>query len=374
MVVNFERLKEKKMKRIRRIMIDKELDAVILTSFENVRYLTDVRPFFSPSMYIDGYAALMLQNSDPFVVAPFIEGAKLGYSEMMPPIYIPAPCCPDRWMKIFKEILKRERRAIKCIGVDYFPLAFYNFAKKEFPNVEFKPIIEDIMKARAIKFNEEIELLKESASIVDLGAEAGFNAIEEGKREHEIVAEIIHTMADAGIEALPWYPDVRSGERTLESIFPSHKRIKRGDPVIFDIGCVGKGGYWADLSRTGFAGKPSEDLRQTYKALYDAYIETIKTIRPGMKASQIEMLLKYKLQELGYPYMNAPTGHGIGLGIDYPWITVQAREKDMELQPNMVVCIEPVTYSKSGAVKLEDSILITEGGQKILNKARYVQV
>jgi len=370
--VNWDRLRKVRVERTRKVITEKGLGAVILTAFDNVRYLTDVRPLFTPSVYVDGYAAILTKDGEVTLVAPFVEEKPLGYAEVMPPIYIPSPIVSDRWIKIFKDILTNEGITKGKVGVDYFPLSVYRSAKKELLNVKFVPILEDLLKVRAVKHEEEIKLLREAASIVDLGAKVGLGAIKEGRTEYQILAEIIHVMVEAGIEAIPWYPTFRSGERSLKSIFASDRKVREGDPVIFDIGCVARGGYWADLTRTGFVGEPSEDLKETYRALYEVYIETIKSIKPGIMASELDKTCKRKLKEAGYPVGTAPTGHGLGLGVDLPWIWEDAKEKDMKLEPGMVLSLEPITFKPGlAAVKLEDMILVTDTGYELLTKAKY---
>jgi len=364
-IVDLTRLKKKRVQTIRTVMAKSGVDAVILTNVDNIRYLTDVRCL----LHVDGQAAVMVRDRDPEVIAPFVEGAPLGYAEVMPPQSIPREVVSKRWATIFRRFLGDLSSG--TVGVDSLSLCLHQAAEEELPNLKFKSVCDDLMRARAIKHDEEIELLEEAASITDLGAETAYQTVKEGKTEHRIVAEIVSTMAEAGIEALPWYPNLRSGERSLQTIFPSDRKVRKGDSVVFDIGCVGRGGYWGDMSRTVFVDEPRDELEEAYAALFEAYMETVKAIRPGMMASEIHVSIKSKLREAGYPYMTAPTGHGLGVGMDYPWITDEAAEKDMRLETNMVLSVEPVTYTKTGSVKVEDAILVTDTGSEILNKARY---
>jgi Xaa-Pro aminopeptidase len=375
--VDLESLRKKRVETIRAAMEESDLDAIIVTSFDNVRYLTDIRPLYFPPMFLDSNAAVMVRNGEVLPIAAFIEGRTGGYSEtaLMPPIYVPAPCVPSRWVGIFREVLGKLGFSRGKIGVDYFPFAVYEEAKKEMPNARFEPFLDEFLLAKAIKHNEEIDLLDEVASIADMAAEAGLAAMQENVRERAVSAKMISVATEIGIESVAWYPDLRSGERSLHTIFDSDRRIRNGDAVVFDIGFVGRGGYLADMSRTGFVGRPRDDLLEAYRALYTAYMETIKAIKPGMMASEIHVRIERKLKEMGHTYMTAPTGHGLGIGVDYPWIwgKEQLREKDMKLKPGMVLSIEPVTYAKTGSVKLEDAVLVTETGSKILNKASYLE-
>jgi Xaa-Pro aminopeptidase len=131
-------------------------------------------------------------------------------------------------------------------------------------------------------------------------------------------------------------------------------------------------GYYGDAARTGVVGTPSRDLRDLYDALYDSYFEGITKVRPGVKASMIDETIRHGLLERGYPDYPTPSGHGIGMRVtEFPWVSrkEQAGEFDMELQPGMVICLEPRTYrDKVAAVGIEDVILVTELGHELLTK------
>ena len=184
--IDWDRLRKARAENVRKAMAEKGVDAVLLTAFDLIRYVTDLRPLFTPSVYIDGYVAVMTKEGDTMASGPFVEGGKLGYAEeeTMPPVYLPSPSAAQRWAKIFKGMLRKLGVTSGRVGVDYFPLAVYKAAIDEMPSIEFTPFLDEILVAKTVKYEEEVELLREAASIVDLGVEAGYEAIEEGKREN----------------------------------------------------------------------------------------------------------------------------------------------------------------------------------------------
>lgn len=70
-------------------------------------------------------------------------------------------------------------------------------------------------------------------SFDSLGAEI-VHVVREGKTEH-IVSGIIASMAEAGIERLPWYPNLRPGERSLQTMFPSDRTVRKGNRIMIGL-------------------------------------------------------------------------------------------------------------------------------------------
>ena len=99
-----------------------------------------------------------------------------------------------------------------------------------------------------------------------------------------------------------------------------------------------------------------------------AHDEAISIIRPGIKAKDLDILVReiFNKNEM-LKYFIHSTGHGTGLDIhERPNINYLS---ETVLKENMVITIEPGLYIKNiGGVRIEDTILITKNGYKILTK------
>ena len=350
------------------MMKDKGLDYFIGTTFDTVRYITDCRYVPIIDYFIDLYAVVLPINDPPTLFAPWVEGKPMGYAEVSPPSYVAAPVVPDKWATLFAKTLNNQT---SCrIGFDYFPFQIYQALREKVTNATLIPVMEDLLRARAVKTPEEISLIKKTARILDKGMTAGLRFAKPGIKEYDVMAVMEGSMMTAGAESLPWL-NFRSGKRTLTSIFSNGRKLKRGDVFVFDIGVMSDG-YYGDAARTGIVGTPGKDVRELYDALYDSYFEGVAEVRPGVKGSVIDETIRKGLTERGYADYPTPSGHGIGMRVtEFPWIArkEEAGRFDMELQPGMVICVEPRTYlDKVAAVGIEDMILVTESGHELLTK------
>lgn len=133
--------------------------------------------------------------------------------------------------------------------------------------------------------------------------------------------------------------------------------------------------YYADLSRTVVRGKASPKLKRMYAAVREGQEIAFRMIRHGADGSQIHRAIQNRFNALGFPtgVLNGRmqgffhgTGHGVGLEIhEAPRISMG---KDI-LKAGQVVTVEPgLYYEDAGGVRIEDMVLVTRKGCRILNR------
>ena len=136
--------------------------------------------------------------------------------------------------------------------------------------------------ARRIKLPEEIELLEEATALADAVTASATAAVADGVRECEVAGEAMRTLFRLGGEyAHVMTPFVASGE----NMAPPHricsdKLIRHGDIVFIDIGACWSG-YFGDVARAVICGKPSDEQRKIYSAVYHGLKAGIAEMRPG---------------------------------------------------------------------------------------------
>jgi Xaa-Pro aminopeptidase len=373
--MNLEKLQRERREKVLEVAEEEGLEAIIAANYDSFRYITDIQPLYSADFSIDAYGVVISKTGKAVVMSYYQERQPSWIEKVISaPTFVPATVATSLWVKIFGEALRLLGVTRGRIGIDYVTFDVVRELAKKNPKLQFMPVSNAILRARSVKTVEEIELVREAARVVDLGATVGLSAIHEGMTENMLAAEIVRVMAAEGIEGIPWHPTVRSGERTLKGMFPSDRKFREGDAVVFDIGCVAKGGYIGDMSRTGFVGKPNPKLKRLHEALYSAYMRAIESVRPGIFASDIDKTCREALIEEGYPTYDRPTGHGLGLrALELPWIarSEEVGDKDMRIEKNMILSIEPSTFEKGLAgVKLEDMVLVTDSGFEILTKTK----
>jgi len=376
MQINEERLQKRRRGKANSILESHDLEAIIVTAWDNIRFLTGSKPYVTVDFYIDTGAAILPNGGDPAIIGglqgEIAEGIEiLGELSSFP--YLPSPLASKIWGKAISMTLKQLNITNGKIGIDYLPIETLQYLSKRWKGIEFNPILTDILRIRAIKTTDEIILMRKAASIVDIGMRKGLSSLKLGMSEKEVCAEIFNAMFMAGSETVPWTPCCTCGGQYAD-LKPTDYRLKDGDSIRWDVGAMFNG-YIGDASRTGFVGKFDDDFRKLYSCVYEAHMNGIKAIKPGNSGSDVDYAVRSTFRENKYPDYAMSLGHGIGMRVyEFPWIAPkeEAKELDMRLEPGMVLSLEPESYSNNKFVRLEDMILVTETGSEILTKTEYL--
>jgi len=126
-------------------------------------------------------------------------------------------------------------------------------------------------------------------------------------------------------------------------------------------------GYWGDNAGTHFVGEPSQELKKIYQIVLETLQKGIDAIKPGVRASDLDKMLRESIQGHGYSSYPHHSGHGIGTtNHEEPRIVPY---NTLKLQTGMVIAIEPGIYEPNvGGVRLEDVVLVTDDGCEVLTK------
>jgi Xaa-Pro aminopeptidase len=235
-----------------------------------------------------------------------------------------------------------------------------------------------IAKLREYKSPAELALLQKSADATVAAHLAAWRAMKAGKSEYEISAVMTNTYFSMGCERNAYAPIAGSGPNGVILHYSANKRrMDAGEVVVMDVAAECSD-YAMDVTRTvPVNGKFSARQREIYEIVLGAQKAAIAAVRPGMKAGRGEGTL----QQIAYDYINThgkdshgePLGkyfthglsHHVGLDVHDP------SEPGVELKPGMVITIEPGIYipEENIGVRIEDTILVTENGCRLLSGA-----
>jgi Xaa-Pro dipeptidase len=147
------------------------------------------------------------------------------------------------------------------------------------------------------------------------------------------------------------------------------RRLQNGDLVLIELDSQADG-YWSDISRTFVAGgHPDARQQEIGSIVRDSQQRTIEALRPGMRASEVDRIARAAITERGYgKNFLHHVGHGVGFAFhEMPYLDPPSRldaAHDYEIQPGMVLAIEPAIYIESwGGIRLEDNIVVTAQGR-----------
>jgi Xaa-Pro dipeptidase len=379
--VQWEELRKSRLEKTQKLMEKNDLDLLLLTVLEDVRYVTDVKPVFGIDYAVDGYAAVVPAKGPPTLLRPFAGENPSHLPEMSTAkyVYVQDSVTPDEWAKLYEVALRNsaDKKKIQKIGVDHLTFEIYHSLNTNL-RASYVPFLTQMLETRAVKLPEEVKLMREAARIVDVGMEAAQRSLNDQKTEFQVAGEVLKAMTSEGIEQVPFWPVVVSGKSPPSSessgVFTSHRKISDGDVVIVDHGVFVKSGYAGDYGRVLFVGSGQEKAKRLYKDLYEIIMSGIKIAKPGVYTSELDDVCRRTTKELGYPDPEAEIGHGMGLKVaELPRVTRPKEAKksktDTKLKSNMIINLEPIAHiPKEMWMWVENTLLITDSGCEILTK------
>ncbi len=214
-----------------------------------------------------------------------------------------------------------------------------------------------------------IRAITKAAAIADRVFHRLLSVIAPGMTERQVAAEVSYFLRQEGADGDAFEPIVVSGPNSaLVHGMPSNRRLRAGDAVLLDFGARYRG-YHSDISRTVFMGKIKPTLRAMYDAVLEAQETAIAAVAPGVRARAIYDLAHDVLKRQGFAeYFKHGLGHGLGLEVhEFPRLSHDSPDT---LDAGMVFTIEPGVYiPRIGGVRIEDDILVTAKGRRVLTKA-----
>ena len=236
-----------------------------------------------------------------------------------------------------------------------------------------------IARLRMVKSARELEQLQFSIDASIAAHLAAWKRMAAGLFEYQIAATMGNTYFEQGCERHAYPPIVGSGSNSIVLHYGANKRrMDQGELLLMDVGAECSG-YAADITRTvPVSGKFTPRQREIYEIVLGAQNAAIAAARPGMKLTGTgagtlnQIALDYvnahgkdlKGEPLGKYYLHQ-LGHHVGLEVH------DATDASVALAPGMVVTIEPGVYlaEENIGVRIEDMILITANGAKLLSGA-----
>lgn len=266
-----------------------------------------------------------------------------------------------------KDVLKYLRPFMrnKKVGLNYSYLtaAQLSALKQNFSTAKFIDISTALFESRAVKTKEEIKKIKEAAAITQEISHKIPNMLHQNMSEFDLVALIQHEFSkNQASEAFPTLVCFGNNTRDIHH-FISQKKLKKNETVLVDFGAKFEG-YCSDLSRTMHFGKASEAKHALYARVFEALQKALEQLIPEKEASAAHIAAE---KFLGHKIPHA-IGHGVGLEThDSPGaISPFAKWK---IKEGMVLAIEPGSYSGITGIRIEDDIVVTKDGIKLISKA-----
>lgn len=220
----------------------------------------------------------------------------------------------------------------------------YEALKNRLPmKASLVPVAGWIEEMRTIKSPAELALIRRSVETNSRAFEQVATRLKAGVTEQALAAELEYRMRRLGAEKPAFDTIVAGGARTaLPHSEPGSARLEIGGLVMVDMGALQEG-YSSDMTRMLYLGVPTPKVKRTYRAVLEAQMAALDAVRPGILAAHVDRQARRVLKSYGLDraFVHS-TGHGLGLEIhEAPRIGKNGKSR---LEVGMTITIEPGAY------------------------------
>jgi Xaa-Pro aminopeptidase len=367
-----------KLDRVRALMAERELDALVVRAPDNVLYLTN---FWG----MKGYDACVFpREGEPVLICleaseddaartawpadvRFVRGYAEDDPRPVPARTLDAALEAARgYERVGLELTMGTQAADRMVGE---PTTFTKGWFDAWPAAgDAMAVLND---ARAIKTAQEVERMRLANDLCAAAMEHVRGELRPGMREGEAAAiwqAFVHgegTGWQGKVDLAFGFSLVWAGAGIRTFTATGTRPVKEGEPTLFEIWvCVD--GYWCDHTKLLCLGELRDDYRKLEQGLVGVYDDAVGYCRPGASFAELDRRIRAGIDSIGYAGQPThPICHGVGARAHEPPYAHQAGGGTMA--EGMVLAIEPGCYwDGGGGLRVEDNFLITsEGAEKL---------
>ncbi len=342
-----------KLSKLREKMAEASLDAAVISSEVNIRYLSGLN-------YTDGYLLITTQKAYLITDFRYIEVAKMTVDQNDFEILM-----PKESMLVCMASLLDECEA-KSVGFEEATLSYYDLKnfKKFFVGKELVAGASEIVDGlRLYKDRDEIELMKKAQSITDAAFKHIIDILTPDMTEIEAALEIEFFMRKLGSEGVAFDTIAVSGTASsLPHGEPRNIKLEKGF-FTMDFGAKYKG-YCSDMTRTVVLGKADDEMKKLYNTVLLAQTSALEALKEGMICADADTVARNIIDGAGYRgCFGHSLGHGVGMYIHESPRLAQKHGAGVKLARGHVVTVEPGIYieGKYGC-RIEDMVAVLDDG------------
>lgn len=329
------------------------LDCLIVTSMQNIRYLSG----------FSGSSAVLLVGSDRQVLITDGRYAEQAAREAY------------GWdVRVYSGSLADAITASmpdtgRCGFESTVSFDFHRKLSQAAAGRELEPLDGVVEELRMLKDASEVASIRSALECASEAFEHVLSQVRPGLTERELAAEFDYRMTLAGADGPAFDTVVASGPNSALPHAPlTDRAIAEGDMLVMDFGAR-KDGYCSDTTRTACIGRCADPLPGALDAVNAAVEAAMGALEPGARAADVDAAARAEIARRGLTKrFTHSLGHGVGLEThEKPALSSQSKDS---LMPGMVFTVEPGVYIPGiGGARTEELVLITEGGYELLSEA-----
>ncbi|GGP07970.1 Xaa-Pro peptidase family protein [Nonomuraea glycinis] len=318
-----------------------EVDAMLVTSGVNVRYLTGLASSNAAVLVgADGSALLVTDNR---------------YIDKTRGLDVEAVEASD----------VASRLAVPGVGIEAASMSVATFNRLGGGLVPLEPLVERL---RMVKDDDELELVRTACAITDQAFADISRNIRPGVTERDLARLLDARMIELGADKPGFETIVAAGENgAIPHHAPTDRELRSGDLVTMDFGALYQG-YHADMTRTVCLGRPADWQREIYDLVAEAQRAGCQAVLPGVPAQQVDLASRSIIMAAGHgDRFRHGLGHGVGLEIhEDPFL---GPSRTGRLEDRVPITVEPGVYLPGrGGVRIEDTLVTRGSGAELFTK------
>lgn len=244
------------------------------------------------------------------------------------------------------------------------------------PSLMVTNLNKEISSMRRIKSAHEVQQMIEAMHVTHRGLNRVLKNLKPGRKEYEIAADFSYQVQLENCEHAFDTIAASGADATILHYVSNQKTLNENDLILLDLGASYQN-YASDISRTyPVSGKFSERQKTFYNIVLKAQEAVIEAIQPGVSFQFLNQIVKeiYKVECVKTKIIEREEDiekvyyHGVShsLGLDTHDVGTLEGTK---LEEGMVITVEPGLYSanESIGVRIEDNVLVTKTGYKVLS-------
>ena len=335
---------------IKDILSSKCLDAIVITSAENLRYLSG----FTGG---EGFLVLAKDKNTIIVDSRYTIQAKQQTNGFEVIEYKANP------YKLIADM------GFAKVGFEDGNISYAVYNRLKEVASSLLGVSAELDNLRKVKKEEEARCIRRAESIGDMAFEHILHFIKPGITEREIALELEYFMKKNGADGLAFDSVVAVAERSaLPHAEATDRRVEDGRFVLMDYGCK-YNGYCGDMTRTVAVGTIDDKMKNIYDIVLKAQTESLKAVCAGAKNKDVDAVARNIIKDAGFgENFGHALGHGVGLLV-HEAPNLSPRSEDT-LQVGNIVTVEPGIYVEDFCgVRIEDLVLVTQNGCENFTKS-----